>query len=68
LDIKIKDTDSENREFEDDYIIIAIDSTGTKVTNRGQWKREMECKKERIFENTYSNQCEEQENPFDEGY
>ncbi len=39
LDIKIKDTDSENREFEDDYIIIAIDSTGIKVTNRGQWMR-----------------------------
>jgi hypothetical protein len=27
-------------EFEDDYIIIAIDSTGIKVTNRGQWMRD----------------------------
>jgi Transposase DDE domain len=38
LDIKIKDTDS--KEFEDEYIVIAIDSTGIKVTNRGQWMRE----------------------------
>ncbi len=40
LDIKIKDTtDSKNMEFEDEYIVIAIDSTGIKVTNRGQWIR-----------------------------
>ena len=35
LDIKIKDTDSKNMEFEDEYIVIAIDNTGIKVTNRG---------------------------------
>ena len=35
LDIKIKDNKS--KEFENDYIVIAIDSTGIKVTNRGQW-------------------------------
>jgi DDE family transposase len=40
LDIKIKDTDSKNKEFEDQYIVIAIDSTGIKVTNRGQWIRD----------------------------
>src|SRR3954468_6536449 len=40
LDIKIKDTDNEDKEFEDDYLIIAIDSTGIKVTNRGQWIRD----------------------------
>jgi hypothetical protein len=41
LDIKIKDTDNKNsKEFEDDYIVIAIDSTGIKVTNRGQWIRD----------------------------
>ena len=40
LNIKIKDTDSKNKEFEDQYIVIAIDSTGIKVTNRGQWMRE----------------------------
>ncbi len=40
LDIKIKDTDSKNKEFEDEYIVIAIDSTGIKVTNRGQWMRD----------------------------
>ena len=41
LDIKIKDTDNKsNKEFEDEYIVIAIDSTGIKVTNRGQWIRD----------------------------
>ena len=40
LDIKIKDTDNKDKEFEDEYIVIAIDSTGIKVTNRGQWMRE----------------------------
>jgi hypothetical protein len=37
VDIKIKDTtDSKNKEFKDEYIIIAIDSTSIKVTNRDQ--------------------------------
>ena len=42
LDIKIKDTDNKNssEELEDDYLVIAIDSTGIKVTNRGQWIRD----------------------------
>jgi hypothetical protein len=41
LDIKIRDTtDSKNMQFEDEYLVIAIDSTGIKVTNRGQWMRE----------------------------
>ena len=40
LDIKIKDNKSSNKEFEYDYLIIAIDSTGIKVTNRGQWIRD----------------------------
>src|SRR6476660_7079921 len=39
LNIKIKD-DYENSKFEDEYIIIAIDSTGIKVTNRGQWMQD----------------------------
>ena len=39
LDIKIKD-DSKNKQFKDEYIVIAIDSTGIKVTNRGQWMKE----------------------------
>ena len=30
-------------------------------------EREMECKKERIFENTYSSKCQKQENSFDKG-
>ncbi len=37
MDIKIKD--NKINELQDDYIIIAIDSTGIKVTNRGQWMR-----------------------------
>ena len=36
MDIKIKDVDN-NLKFKDEYIVIAIDSTGIKVTNRGQW-------------------------------
>ena len=38
LDIKVIDNDS--KEFKDDYIIIAIGSTGIKITNRGQWMNE----------------------------
>ena len=38
LDIKIKDNKS--KEFKDDYIVVAIYSTGIKVTNRGQWLRD----------------------------
>ena len=39
MDIKIKDIDS--KEFKDEYIVIAINSTGgIKVTNRGQWIRD----------------------------
>jgi len=40
LDIKINDGDNKDKDFEDEYIIIAVDSTGIKVTNRGQWMRE----------------------------
>ena len=39
LDIKIKD-DNKGEEFEDEYLIIAIDRTDIKVTNRGQWMKE----------------------------
>ena len=38
LDIKINNNNS--KEFEDDYMVIAIDSTGIKITNRGQWMRD----------------------------
>ncbi len=40
LYIKIKDTDDKSKEFEHEYITIAIDSTGIKVTNRGQWMKD----------------------------
>jgi len=40
LDIKIKDTTDDGKEFKDQYIVVAIDSIGIKVTNRGQWMRE----------------------------
>ena len=36
LDIEINDTTDSSKEFESEYIVIAIDSTGIKVTNRGQ--------------------------------
>ncbi len=42
MDIKIKDTNS--KEIENDYIVIAIDSTCIKVPNRGQWLREIAYK------------------------
>jgi hypothetical protein len=34
LDVKIKDVNNKDKDFEDEYIIIAIDSTGIKDTNR----------------------------------
>jgi len=34
LDIKIEDYKQEEK---GDYIIVAIDSTGIKITNRGEW-------------------------------
>jgi hypothetical protein len=40
LNIKIKEDNSKSKEFEDEYIVIAMDSTGIKITNRGQWMRE----------------------------
>ena len=41
LDIKIKDDcSSSSKEPKNNYIIIAIDSTGIKVTNRGLWIRD----------------------------
>jgi DDE family transposase len=38
LNIKVEDTVT--KESKDNYIIIAIDSTGIKITNRGQWLRD----------------------------
>ena len=32
--------DNKDKDFEDEYVIIAVDSTGIKVTNRRQWMRE----------------------------
>jgi hypothetical protein len=40
LDIKIKDVNNKEKDFEDEYIVVAIDSTGIKVTSRGQWMRD----------------------------
>ena len=40
LDIKIKDAIDDSSKPKDEYIVIAIDSTGIKVTNRGQWMRD----------------------------
>lgn len=38
LDVEINDNKS--KKFKDGYITIAIDSTGIKITNRGQWMRD----------------------------
>ena len=32
--------DNKDKEFEDEYITIAIDGPGIKVTNRGQWMKD----------------------------
>ncbi|HET7644820.1 MAG TPA: hypothetical protein VFK40_15045 [Nitrososphaeraceae archaeon] len=39
MNIKIVDDDANKSSLHDDYFIIAIDSTGVKVTNRGEWIR-----------------------------
>lgn len=70
MNIQIKE-DNKGRDSEDDYLVIAIDSTGIKITNRGQWlqdKWNIKKRKERLFENTCRSRYKEQENPFyDEG-
>jgi hypothetical protein len=68
LNFKIKDTNA--IEFADQYIVIAIDSTGIKVTNRDQWMREKwNVKKKRYLKiHVYSSRCKEQENSFYESY
>ncbi len=55
----------------DDYIVIAIDSTGIKVTNRGQWMQDkwhISKNNKKVFENTCSCKRQNQENSFNEGY
>jgi hypothetical protein len=37
LDVKIKNDDENPNPSEEEYIIITIDSSGTKITNRGEW-------------------------------
>ena len=39
LDIKIGDDDANKSSLHDDHFVIAIDSTGIKVSNRGEWIR-----------------------------
>jgi DDE family transposase len=39
LNIRIKDT-ANSKKSKDEYIVITIDSTGIKVTNRGQWMQD----------------------------
>ena len=38
--LDIKAIDDGGKELKDEYIIVAIDSTGIKITNRGQWMNE----------------------------
>ncbi len=68
LNIKIKDTTDDSKEFEDEYIVIAIDSTGIKVTNRGQWMRDKwHIKKKGYLKIHVCSKHQEQENSFYEG-
>src|SRR5215212_4507725 len=61
LDIKIKDIDNKNKQIKDEYIVIAIDSTGIKVTNRGQWMKEKwNVRTKEGYKNTCSGKCEDQ--------
>ena len=56
MDIKISsssDVDNKSNLQRDDYFVIAIDSTGVKVTNRGEWIRhKWKVKKEVISKYT----------------
>ena len=40
LNIKIINYNNINNVSKDEYLIIAIDNTGIKITNRGQWMQE----------------------------
>jgi hypothetical protein len=40
LNIQINNNNNKDKVSKDEYLIIAIDSTGIKVTNRGQWMRD----------------------------
>ena len=59
----MKINENKSRELEDYYIAVAIDSTGIKVTDRGQWMRDKwHTKKERLFENPHTSKRQGQEN------
>ena len=66
LDIKIKDNKN-NKEFEYDYLIIAIDNSGIKVTNRGQSDKIQIEHKKMLFENSHCSRYKKQENHFIKG-
>ncbi len=60
--------DHKNKEFEDEYITIAIDSTGIKVTNRGRWMRKKwNVKKKGFLKIHIAVRYKYQENSFDKG-
>ncbi len=70
MDIKINDKDKQSEEEECcDYIIIVIDSTGIKVTNRGQWMNKKWGKEERkrLSQNPRCSVYKEQENSIHGG-
>ena len=60
---------TKTRNFKDEYIVIAIDSTGIKVTNRGQWMRDKwHIKNKKGYLKIHvSCKCQDQENSFNEG-
>ena len=68
LNIKVEDAIiADNESTKDNYIIIARDSTGIKVTNRGQWIRDKWGHKKRLFEDSHCSRCKKQENNFNDG-
>ena len=64
LDIKTKDDKS--REFEGDYIVVAIDRTGIKITKSPVDEGKMEYKKE-ILKNPHTSKRQEPETSLHEG-
>ena len=53
--------------FKDEYIVIAIDSTGIKVTNRGQWMHDKwHLKNKKGYLKIHVAVCKNQENSFNE--
>jgi hypothetical protein len=56
LNIKAEDANTENSKY--NYVMIAIDNTDIKITDRGQGLRD-KWNKKRLFENSYCSKHQE---------